>query len=339
MAICWPIAQSRLLIDGKLVAGSAGTFPTVNPATEEVLGVAADAERRGHGPRDRGGPARLRRHRLVDATPSCGCGASASCSRRCANTSRSCGSSPSPRSGAPRMLTSVAQLEGPVDDLSFCADTAESLPVDHRSRGSPRRWASRPTAPSRARRSASSAPSPRGTSRTRSTSPRSDRRWRPATPSCSSPRPTPRGARRCSAQLIAEHTDIPAGCRQHRHVQRPRRRVRCCRRTHGWTWFRSPGRRATGRAVMADGVGDAEEGVPRTRRQVGVPGARRRGSRGCLLDVGVHRLHARRSGLRDHHPTGGAAGPLRRGRRGGGGDDGRAQAGRPDRRREPSAGR
>ncbi len=35
--------QSQLLIDGNLVAGSGGTFPTVNPATEEVLGVAADA--------------------------------------------------------------------------------------------------------------------------------------------------------------------------------------------------------------------------------------------------------------------------------------------------------
>jgi len=35
--------QSQLLIDGKLVAGSGGTFPTVNPATEEVLGVATDA--------------------------------------------------------------------------------------------------------------------------------------------------------------------------------------------------------------------------------------------------------------------------------------------------------
>lgn len=35
--------ESRLLIDGKLVAGSSGTFPTVNPATEETLGVAADA--------------------------------------------------------------------------------------------------------------------------------------------------------------------------------------------------------------------------------------------------------------------------------------------------------
>src|SRR5258707_798410 len=35
--------ESRLLIDGKLVAGSGGTFPTLNPATEEVLGVSADA--------------------------------------------------------------------------------------------------------------------------------------------------------------------------------------------------------------------------------------------------------------------------------------------------------
>ena len=35
--------ESRLLIDGKLVTGSAGTFPTINPATEETLGVAADA--------------------------------------------------------------------------------------------------------------------------------------------------------------------------------------------------------------------------------------------------------------------------------------------------------
>src|SRR3984885_4479772 len=35
---------SPLLIDGKLTSGSQGTFPTINPATEEVLGVAADAD-------------------------------------------------------------------------------------------------------------------------------------------------------------------------------------------------------------------------------------------------------------------------------------------------------
>ncbi len=36
--------ESSLFIDGKLSAGNAGTFPTINPATEEVLGVAADAD-------------------------------------------------------------------------------------------------------------------------------------------------------------------------------------------------------------------------------------------------------------------------------------------------------
>lgn len=37
----WGDGISALLIDGKLSDGRAGTFPTVNPATEEVLGVAA----------------------------------------------------------------------------------------------------------------------------------------------------------------------------------------------------------------------------------------------------------------------------------------------------------
>ncbi|OBS01448.1 hypothetical protein A9W98_20020 [Mycobacterium gordonae] len=35
---------SALFIDGKFSRGAAGTFPTANPATEEVLGVAADAD-------------------------------------------------------------------------------------------------------------------------------------------------------------------------------------------------------------------------------------------------------------------------------------------------------
>src|SRR5665213_2306836 len=35
---------SELFIDGKMSAGRAGNFPTINPATEEVLGVAADAD-------------------------------------------------------------------------------------------------------------------------------------------------------------------------------------------------------------------------------------------------------------------------------------------------------
>jgi acyl-CoA reductase-like NAD-dependent aldehyde dehydrogenase len=40
-----PTFETRMLIDGKLVAGEAGTFPNRNPATEEVLGEVADASK------------------------------------------------------------------------------------------------------------------------------------------------------------------------------------------------------------------------------------------------------------------------------------------------------
>ena len=35
--------ESRMLIDGQLVDGGAGTFTNINPANEEVLGEVADA--------------------------------------------------------------------------------------------------------------------------------------------------------------------------------------------------------------------------------------------------------------------------------------------------------
>ncbi len=38
------IKVTELLIDGKLVGAAGGTFTTINPATEEPLGQAADAE-------------------------------------------------------------------------------------------------------------------------------------------------------------------------------------------------------------------------------------------------------------------------------------------------------
>ena len=37
--------EPRMLIDGKLVDGEAGTFTNVNPATEEILGDVADASK------------------------------------------------------------------------------------------------------------------------------------------------------------------------------------------------------------------------------------------------------------------------------------------------------
>jgi aldehyde dehydrogenase (NAD+) len=117
--------QSQLLIDGKLEAGDAGTFPTVNPATEEVLGVAADASA------DDMGRAIEAARRAFDETDwSTNVSLRVRCIRQLQQAMRD--SIEALREltisevGAPRMLTSAAQLEGPVEDLSFCADTAES---------------------------------------------------------------------------------------------------------------------------------------------------------------------------------------------------------------------
>ena len=89
--------ESRLLIDGKLVAGSGGTFPTVNPATEEMLGVAADATVDDMGLAPSGLPVAPSTTPTGRPTSSCACAASGSCSRRCAITRTNCANLPSPR--------------------------------------------------------------------------------------------------------------------------------------------------------------------------------------------------------------------------------------------------
>lgn len=117
--------ESRLLIDGKLVAGSGGSFETINPATEEVLGAAADATA------DDMGRAIDAARRAFDET---GWSTDTALRVRCLRQLQAVLKEhieelreiTISEVGAPRMLTSAAQLEGPVDDLSFCADTAES---------------------------------------------------------------------------------------------------------------------------------------------------------------------------------------------------------------------
>jgi len=117
--------SSDLFIDGELVAGGAGRYPTVNPATEEVLGTAADATtedmsraldaaRRAYDTTDWSSDAALR----------------VRCIRQLQQAMREhieeLREITMAEVGAPRMLTAMAQLEGPVSDLSFPADTAES---------------------------------------------------------------------------------------------------------------------------------------------------------------------------------------------------------------------
>jgi aldehyde dehydrogenase (NAD+) len=116
---------SDLLIDGKLSASSAGTFPTANPATEEVLGSAADANA------DDMSRAIDAARRAFDHTDwSHNTDLRVRCLRQLQEAMRShveeLREITIAEVGAPRMLTAAAQLDGPVADLSFPADTAES---------------------------------------------------------------------------------------------------------------------------------------------------------------------------------------------------------------------
>ena len=117
--------ESQLLIDGKLVAGGGGTFTTVNPATEEVLAEAADADAD-----DMGRAIEAARRAFDDTDWSRNVELRVRCLRQLRQAMKDhiedLRDITIAEVGAPRMLTSGGHLEGPVDDLSFCADTAES---------------------------------------------------------------------------------------------------------------------------------------------------------------------------------------------------------------------
>ena len=117
--------ESRLFIDGKLVAGSGGTFETVNPATEEVLGVAANADEA-----DMSAAIGAARTAFDDTDWSTNTELRVRCLRQLREAMQAnledLRELTISEVGAPRMLTSGAQLEGPIDDLAFSADTAEN---------------------------------------------------------------------------------------------------------------------------------------------------------------------------------------------------------------------
>jgi aldehyde dehydrogenase (NAD+) len=121
---------SALLIDGKLSAGSAGSFPTINPATEEVLGSAADANAE-----DMSRAIDAARRAFDDTDWSRNTELRVRCLRQLQEVMREhveeLRDITIAEVGAPRMLTAAAQLEGPVADLSFPADTAESYEWNH----------------------------------------------------------------------------------------------------------------------------------------------------------------------------------------------------------------
>ena len=116
---------SDLFIDGSLVPGGAGRFATVNPATEEVLGTAADADA------EDTNRALDAARRAFDTTDwSTNTELRVRCIRQLRDVMREhieeLRGITIAEVGAPSMLTAAAQLEGPVDDLLFAASTAET---------------------------------------------------------------------------------------------------------------------------------------------------------------------------------------------------------------------
>ncbi len=204
--------EARMLIDGALVdAGDGATFDNVDPATEEVLGVAADGSAAEHGRRDRRGPPGVRRDRRGRPTSPSGCGACASSTQRLLAPRRGAAGDLVAEVGAPVSLTHGAAARHADRGRGLGRRPGRGLRVG---RGPRRRQAVRHRLPplrgaradrGRRRHHAVELPDPDQPGQGRA------RPWRPATPSCSSRRPTRRGRRRCSASIVAEETDIPAG--------------------------------------------------------------------------------------------------------------------------------
>src|SRR4051812_39932172 len=122
--------NSDLFIDGKLVPGGNGRHPAINTGTEEGLGTAGD------GDTEDMGRAREAARRPFDTTDwSTNTELRVRGIRQLRDAMKEhveeLREMTMAEVGAPRMLTSAAQLEGPVEDLSFCADTAENYSWRH----------------------------------------------------------------------------------------------------------------------------------------------------------------------------------------------------------------
>jgi aldehyde dehydrogenase (NAD+) len=115
---------TELLIDGELVAAGGGTFATINPATEQAIGEAADADAT-----DMDRAIAAARTAFDESEWSRDTALRVHCLRQLREalneeieTLREITVA---EVGAPVQLTQMAQLQGPVDDLAFPADLAE----------------------------------------------------------------------------------------------------------------------------------------------------------------------------------------------------------------------
>ncbi|WP_305094345.1 aldehyde dehydrogenase [Prescottella sp. R16] len=120
-----PTDSSALLIDGKLVPGSGGMFEVIDPATEHRIGYAAEGTET-----DMDTAIAAARRAFDDTGWSRDHAFRARCLRQLRDALRShleeLREITIAEAGAPRLLTAGPQLEGPVTDLGYFADLAES---------------------------------------------------------------------------------------------------------------------------------------------------------------------------------------------------------------------
>ncbi|MRH91285.1 aldehyde dehydrogenase [Nocardia sp. SYP-A9097] len=120
-----PAEGTPLLIGGKLLPGGSGVFATVDPATEEILGHAANASAA-----DMDAAIAAARTAFDSTDWSRDHAFRAHCVRQLRDALRAhieeLRTITIAEAGAPVMLTSGPQLEGPVGDLSFAADLSEN---------------------------------------------------------------------------------------------------------------------------------------------------------------------------------------------------------------------
>ncbi|MFB8008173.1 aldehyde dehydrogenase [Nocardia sp. NPDC056000] len=120
-----PDGGSQLLIGGKLVPGGAGVFSNVDPATGEQIGWAANADAA-----DMDAAIAAARTAFDDTGWSRDPAFRAHCLRQLRDALRAhiedLREITIAEVGAPRMLTAGPQLEGPIGDLGYFADLAES---------------------------------------------------------------------------------------------------------------------------------------------------------------------------------------------------------------------
>ncbi|MGV9669082.1 MULTISPECIES: aldehyde dehydrogenase [unclassified Gordonia (in: high G+C Gram-positive bacteria)] len=120
-----PESASDLLVDGKLIPGGRGVFDVVNPATEEVIGAAADATA------DDMDAAIAAARRAFDTTEwSRDHALRARCLRQLRDAllghADEFKALTTAEVGAPAFLTGGPQFEGPATDLGYFADLAET---------------------------------------------------------------------------------------------------------------------------------------------------------------------------------------------------------------------